>query len=141
MISFLPCETFLPKVFLIFLSFLKAVFVGKKMVVNTCWASMNLNLISIRLISKHSVRVIWWTIELINTLPYWSTTERFLFESIFHEMCLKNLPWSSLGLVEWRGIWNLKKITYFIFEFSLSDFECLTISLPNCDQNVKIQQN
>ena len=40
-----------------------------------------------------------------------------------------------------RGIWNLKKITYFIFEFSLSDFECLTISLPNCDQNVKIQQN
>ena len=30
MISFLPCETFLPKVFLIFLSFLKAVFVGKK---------------------------------------------------------------------------------------------------------------
>ena len=40
-----------------------------------------------------------------------------------------------------RGIWNLKKITYFIFEFSLSDFECLTVSLPNCDQNVKIQQN
>ena len=40
-----------------------------------------------------------------------------------------------------RGIWNLKKITYLIFEFSLSDFECLTVSLPNCDQNVKIQQN
>ena len=40
-----------------------------------------------------------------------------------------------------RGIWNLKKVTYLILELSLSDFEVLTVSLPNCDQNVKIQQN
>ena len=88
MISFLPCETFLPKVFLIFLSFHKAVFVGKKMVVNTCWASMNLSLISIRLISKHSVLVSWWTIELINALPYNGLQQNAFFLKAYLEKCV-----------------------------------------------------